>query len=179
MDDHAKKTTVPLPDTLSQRIGVLARREVEARILAPLIDALGERFGRDAVLEVVRETIVKIAREQGCELAQTMGGNGSREFREAGKFWKKDNALEVDYLAQDEQVLDYNVTRCRYAEMYKALETPDLGYLLSCNRDFALLEGYNPGAVLRRTQTIMEGASYCDFRIAFPADRAAKDSDDG
>ncbi len=31
-------------DTLTETIGVLTRREVEARILIPLIDALGEKF---------------------------------------------------------------------------------------------------------------------------------------
>ena len=47
------KTTDTRPDTLTQEIGVLVRREVEARILAPVIDALGEKFGREAVIEVV------------------------------------------------------------------------------------------------------------------------------
>ena len=42
-------------------IGVLKRREIEARILAPLIEALGREFGRERVLQIVRETIVGIA----------------------------------------------------------------------------------------------------------------------
>ena len=41
-------------DTLNARLGVLTRREVEARILKPIIDALGKAFGRDEVLAVVR-----------------------------------------------------------------------------------------------------------------------------
>ena len=53
------KTTDTRPDTLTQEIGVLVRREVEARILAPVIDALGEKFGREAVIEVVRDAIVE------------------------------------------------------------------------------------------------------------------------
>lgn len=32
------------PDTLTQRIGVLARRETEARVLAPVIEAMAEEF---------------------------------------------------------------------------------------------------------------------------------------
>ena len=38
--------TVPADD-LNARIGVLTRREVEARILSPVIEALGESFGQD------------------------------------------------------------------------------------------------------------------------------------
>jgi hypothetical protein len=36
--------------------------------------------------------------------------------------------------------------------------------VLSCNRDSALIEGFNPEVNLTRTQTLMQGASHCDFR---------------
>jgi hypothetical protein len=159
-----------LPDTLTMRIGVLNRREVEARILAPLIDALGERFGREEVIEILKDTIVRIARIQGGELASEMGGTGSKEFVESLQYWKKDDALTVDIMDQSDGRLDFNVTRCRYAEMYRALGIPELGVLLSCNRDYAMIEGFNPDANLKRTQTIMEGAPYCDFRYLFLED---------
>ena len=42
-------------------IGVLKRREIEARILAPLVEALGREFGREKVLQIVGETIVGLA----------------------------------------------------------------------------------------------------------------------
>lgn len=156
------------PDTLTQRIGVLTRREVEARILAPVIAALGERFGRDEVVAIVRDTIINIAAEQGRELAETMGGNGSEAFLESLQYWTKDDALRIDVLDQDETGLDFNVTRCRYAEMYRALGIPELGAVFSCNRDYALVDGFNPKAELTRTQTIMQGATHCDFRYRFP-----------
>ena len=157
-----------LPDTLTQRIGVLNRREVEARILSPMIDALGERFGRDQVLEIVKDTIVKIAQEQGEDLAQAMDGCGSSAFLASLEYWKKDGALEIEVLNDQDGHLDFNVTRCRYAEMYRALGIPELGSMLSCNRDYALIEGFNQAAKLERTQTIMDGASHCDFRYVFP-----------
>ncbi|MBW2409434.1 MAG: L-2-amino-thiazoline-4-carboxylic acid hydrolase [Deltaproteobacteria bacterium] len=43
----------------------------------------------------------------------------------------------------------------------------ELGTILSCSRDFALIKGFNPKINLKRTQTIMEGASYCDFSYTF------------
>ena len=159
-----------LPDTLTQRIGVLTRREVEARILTPIIAALGERFGSAGVLEIVKETIVKVAQNQGAELAEALGGCSSEEFMDALVYWQKDGALELELLKQDNGQLDFNVTRCRYAEMYRALGIPELGTLLSCNRDYAFIEGFNQGADLERTHTIMEGDSHCDFRFRFPTD---------
>ena len=41
---------MPKPDTLTQDIGVLKRREVEARILAPVAEAMAEAFGREEVM---------------------------------------------------------------------------------------------------------------------------------
>ncbi|MCB0129193.1 MAG: hypothetical protein KDD78_00025, partial [Caldilineaceae bacterium] len=69
----ADQATTPPPDQLNAAIGVLTRREVEARLLAPLIDALADEFGRERVVNVLRRTIVQIARDQGRELAATMG----------------------------------------------------------------------------------------------------------
>jgi hypothetical protein len=62
-------------------------------------------------------------------------------------------------------VLEFNVKRCRYAEYFKELGLPELGALFHCARDFAMIEGFDAGIVLKRTQTIMEGASHCDFRF--------------
>ncbi len=155
--------TLP-PDTLNARIGVLTRREVEARLLAPLVDALSGAFGREQVVAVLRDAIIRIAQEQGAHLAQSMGGDSLNEFAASLQFWTQDNALEIDVLAQDGERFDFNVTRCRYAELYRTLGIPELGAVLSCNRDWALIQGFNDDIKLERTQTIMEGAAYCDFR---------------
>ena len=154
------------PDTLTQQIGVLTRREVEARILIPVIEALGKSFGREDVIKVIAETIVEIARGQGADLAAAMGGKSLADFMRSLQFWTQDNALVIDVLKQDEDNLHFNVTRCRYAEMYKDLGIAELGCLLSCNRDYALIQGFNPAIKLTRTKTIMEGAAHCDFRYA-------------
>lgn len=153
-----------LPDTLNARIGVLTRRETEARMLKPLVDALGEEFGRARVLEVLRRTVIEIAQQQGAELVETMGGNDLHAFADSLQFWTQDDALVVDVLEESDDAFDFNVTRCRYAELYRALGIPELGAVLSCNRDYALIEGFNGDVELTRTQTIMEGASHCDFR---------------
>ena len=155
----------PTPsDNLNAKIGVLTRREVEARILSPVIEALSESFGRDQVLSVVQRTIVKVAREQGADLSKQMGNNSLQDFTETLQFWTRDDALNIEVIEDSEDVLSFNVTRCRYAELYNSLGIGDLGTIFSCTRDFALIEGFNPDVSLTRTQTIMEGASFCDFR---------------
>lgn len=152
------------PDRLNE-VGVLRRREIEARILVPVLEALGAEFGRARVWQVAREVIVRIAREQGAQLAAALGGNSLADFARGLEDWKKDDAYQMEVREQSAERFAFDVTRCRYAEMYRALGIPEVGVLLSCNRDFALIEGFNPAVRLTRTQTIMEGASHCDFRF--------------
>jgi hypothetical protein len=147
-------------------VGVLTRREIEARILAPIIDALGQRFGRDEVVAIVREAIVTLAREQGREMAEARQDPSLAGFAETLEPWTRDGALELEVHERNDERLSFDVTRCRYAELYRALGIPELGAVLSCNRDAALIEGFNPGVHLVRTQTIMQGAPRCDFRYS-------------
>lgn len=149
---------------INERVGVLLRREIEARMLAPLIDALAAELGRERTLEIVGRCIKEIARSQGREIAARAGGNGIGELVARSAAWRKDDALQATTIHQDEATYEYNVTRCRYAEMYRELGIPEIGFLLSCNRDFSFGEGFNPDLRLTRTQTIMQGASFCDFR---------------
>ncbi len=155
--------TQPPPDTLNT-IGVLKRREIEARILAPIVSALGNEFGRERIIEIVRDEIIKLAQQNGRDTAAMAGGNTIADLAGGDEWWSMDGALEVEVIEQSDKRYDYNVTRCKYAEMYRALGIPELGAVLSCNRDFSMIEGFNPGIRLTRTQTIMNGAAFCDFR---------------
>lgn len=155
-------------DTLTQKVGVLTRREIEARILAPVVEALGDRFGREEVIDIVTNAIVELARQQGGDLADSMQGCDKNAFKDSLQYWTQDDALKIKVLEEDDHTLNFNVNRCRYSEMYLALGIPELGAVLSCNRDYAMIEGFNPDAQLTRTQTLMEGAGHCDFRYVFP-----------
>jgi hypothetical protein len=146
-------------------VGLLNRREIEARILAPLLEALCAEFDREKVWEITRKVIQDIAREQGAQMAAGMESNDLQHFALATEAWKKDNAIQTEVLEQTRKRFCFNVYRCRYAEMYAHLGITELGKVLSCERDFALLQGFNPNITLTRTQTIMEGAELCDFRF--------------
>lgn len=149
----------------SPAITLLQRREIEAKIMAPFVREVMKELGEEKTLEMLRETIVKIARESGNALAREFGDASLEAFAQGIERWKAGGALELTVLDQTPERLDFDVTRCRYAEMYKELGMADLGGVLSCARDFALIEGFNPDVTLTRTQTILEGASHCNFRF--------------
>ena len=149
---------------LSQ-INVLTQREIEARIAGPLIKAFIEELGRDKAVAVVNRVINSLARESGEQLARQMGGNSMADFARGLSAWGAGGAYEMQELELTDTKYDFDIKRCRYAEMYKELGLADLGVVLSCGRDFELVEGFNPRMKLVRTQTIMEGYDHCYFRI--------------
>jgi hypothetical protein len=153
----------------SPKLSLLRQREIEARIVGPLIAAVRQELGEERTLALLRRVIAELARQSGAELARRLGEASLTAFARCLDGWSESGALEIDVLEQSADRLDFNVTRCRYAEMYRALGLGDLGASLSCQRDFSLIEGFNPAIELSRTQTIMDGADHCDFRF-----RAAK-----
>lgn len=86
-------------------------------------------------------------------------------WRVAEELWAGGAALDVQIVSESDDHLDFNVTRCKYAEFYKELGLSDLGYHLHCNRDHAMIVGFNDELSLSRSQTIMEGAACCDFKF--------------
>ena len=143
---------------------VLVRRRIEAMVLGPMIRAFQDEFGEQEANRVAKRVIEEVAQNQGAAFAQKVGGDDIPTYVANKGAWTANNALEIDVLEMDEKRYDYNVTRCRYAEMYRELGMPDLGFIFSCGRDFNFPAGYNKNLKLTRSQTIMQGAAFCDFR---------------
>ena len=146
-------------------ISHLQRRKIEGRVLVPLIQACRERFGEPAASELVAETIRRLAVDDGATWAEAGGSDLASVRKVAEDVWAGGGSLDVHVIKQTDDHLDFNVTRCGYAEFYRELGLSDIGYLVHCNRDYAMIAGFNPAIELRRTQTLMEGASHCDFRF--------------
>ena len=146
-------------------IPILLRRKVEAMLLAHVLEVITERSGREEAEAVIGETCSRSAIEQGRQRAEKLDHPPTLEdFAAIQPNWTREDALRIDTLEASAEKLDFNVTRCRYSEMYKEMGLGDIGHLLSCNRDGDFCIGYNPDMELTRTQTIMKGADYCDFR---------------
>jgi len=150
---------------------ILEQRRIEASIIKPIFDEMAAQLGEDRAKEIVGAAIIKNSIAQGRAYAESEGGETSLEsFHALLPQWKANGALEVEMLKETETEVHYNVTRCRYAEMYREMGMGEIGHLLSCNRDGTFCTGYNPNITLERTQTIMGGASHCDFRYRWERD---------
>jgi hypothetical protein len=141
----------------------MARREIEARLAGPLMEIMTRELGAERAREVLGEVVHSLARQDGREMAHDLGGNSLAHLAQGLELWTREDTLDIFILSQGDQELRYDVRRCRLAEMYQNLGLAELGLLLSCQRDCAFLEGFNPQLNLTRGGTILGGQSYCDF----------------
>ncbi|WP_299565943.1 L-2-amino-thiazoline-4-carboxylic acid hydrolase [uncultured Sulfitobacter sp.] len=150
-------------------IPILLRRKIEAMLLAHVLEVVTERSDREEAEAVIGEACSRSAIEQGKALREKNIEEKGRvpnfhDFEDIMPQWRASGALEIEPIATTDERMDFNMTRCKYAEMYQEMGLGDIGHLLSCNRDGDFCVGYNPDMELTRTQTIMKGAPYCDFR---------------
>jgi hypothetical protein len=146
-------------------VSVIEQAKIQAQVLVPLVKAMQAELGEEKANRLVRSALGDLYRRFGEEFWRSKNEpNLGKSVASAFKTYAQDSALEyrVDEQSQDAFALD--VTRCRYAEFYKELGAPELGFLLVCTADFAVAEGFGPDVRLTRTQTIMQGATHCDFR---------------
>ena len=156
--------SAPHPDGLS----MLEKRTIEAEILKEVYETLKASHGEAVAKKTIEESVRRSAIEQARQFAAaTPGGTSLKAFQDVMPLWTKGGALEIEVKEQGDSSFTFNVVRCRYAETYKAMGLGEIGHLLSCNRDGAFCEGYDPRLKLERTQTIMQGASHCNFKYTY------------
>ena len=146
-------------------ISVLEQAKVQAQVLVPLVKALQAELGEERANAVVRKALGDIYRRLGeqwwrAKESKHVGENMARAFAA----FAKGDAIDYSVRAQSQDAYEIDVTGCRYAQFYKELGEPELGFLLVCSLDFPFAEGFGADVELTRTQTIMQGASHCDFR---------------
>lgn len=160
-----------------ERLPILEQRRIEAGVIKPIYDEMVAQLGVQMARRILGAAIEKAAVAQGKAFAEAAGGRlGIEGFAAIQRHWTANGALQIEELGRSAEHFDFNVTRCRYAEMYREMGLGEIGHLLSCNRDGTFCQGFDPSISLQRTQTIMGGAPHCDFRYSVGADADPPDT---
>jgi hypothetical protein len=160
MEVFENRSDVPLVD----------RVKIQAEVLVPLIKGLERELGKERARELVRGTLADYYRGLAAELVAERGSLGAMQA--LGEVSGGGNAIDVDVKQMSSDHMAFDVTGCRYAQFFQQLGEPELGFLLVCSADFPMADAI-PGVELERTQTIMQGADFCDFRYRFLPDELA------
>ena len=148
-------------------IPLIEQVKIQAQVLVPLVKALQVELGEERANAIVRKALGALYRKYGEKWWRTQGAPDLGEtMASAFEMFAAGDALEYEVVKKAADAFEANVTECRYATFYNKIGAPELGFLLTCTADFAHAEGFGAGVQLTRTQTIMQGASHCDFRYA-------------
>ena len=132
----------------------------------PLVKALRAELGEERANAIVRTALADLYRKFGEKWWREHGSDVGATVGLAFDGFAAGDALDRQVLSKTPDRFDFNVNRCRYAEFFKQIGAPELGFLLVCSADFHMAEGFGADVQLTRTQTIMQDASHCDFRYS-------------
>jgi hypothetical protein len=151
--------------SISEGISGMDRAKLRAEVLLPLARALRGEIGEARTREVLRGALEEAAREQiGAEIDQ-LEGTPREKFEAVMRRSGEVNGpqLELEMLEVGPEIMRFNVTGCRYAELFKELGETEIGAMLLCDSDFYVAEAFASEVEFSRSQTIMQGATHCDF----------------
>ncbi len=151
-------------------VPLIDRVKIQAELLVPLIKELEAELGTAQAHHLVRRALGDVYRQMAAGWVGKRGSLGAMQtFVEVSY---PADAIDAEEREASPTVRAVDVTGCRYAELFHQLGEPELGFLLVCCADFPIAEGI-PGVELERTQTIMQGAAFCDFRYRLSPDELA------
>ena len=151
---------------VNPEISVFDKLKIQAQVLVPLLLAFLAELGEERANQIIRSTLREWSNQLFHDIGARLEGSPKQKWAalSAAITHKTYEYVDLDVLRQDKEAIEVNITRCRLAEFFKQLGEPELGALLACEVDFDMVTVGNPEVELSRTQTIMKGASHCDFR---------------
>jgi predicted ArsR family transcriptional regulator len=146
-------------------LSLIERVKIQAQVLVPLVRTLQAELGEERANALVRKSIGALYRQFGDAWWRAQRETKVEDrLAKAFEAFAAGDAIDYEVVKQTPDAFELNVTGCRYAKFYQELGAPELGVLLTCEVDFPFTEGFGGDVRLTRTQTVMQGASHCDFR---------------
>jgi hypothetical protein len=151
------------------KVSLLDKTRIQAQVLVPVLRALRAELGKDRADAIVKQALRDWSQQLFAAIGAEVGGSPRGKWAAMQGALNDVSAKEVDYeiLRKDEVALDIDVTRCRFAEFFRALGEPELGALLICVTDLDIAAAGAGEVSLDRAQTLMQGAPSCTFRYRF------------
>jgi predicted ArsR family transcriptional regulator len=150
-------------------VSLLDKTRMQAQVLVPVLRALRAELGKDKADAIVKQALRDWSKQLFAAIGDGIAGSPRRKWTTIQTVFGEVSGKEVEtrILRHDKEGLDIDVTRCSFAEFFRALGEPELGALLICEADFDIVSVGEGEVSLERAQTIMQGAPSCTFRYKF------------
>jgi hypothetical protein len=150
-------------------LSLLDKTRIQAQVLVPILRALRAELGGERADALVRHALRGWSKQLFAAVGASVEGSSRRKWAAMHTALAEITAPEVtvEMRRHDKEALEFDVTQCRFAEFFRALDEPELGALLICATDFDIVAAGGGEVSLRRDQTLMRGAPSCTFRYSF------------
>jgi hypothetical protein len=142
----------------------LKKREIEVMALKPLLRKLETTLSFQDINALLTEINEMEAFERGRNQGTENPADVIEALYEDVSTWGDGGEMEIRLIEKTREKLSFDVRRCPYFELYRALGMEKYGVAFSCCRDEPFAKGFNKNLRLKRTKTLMEGDQICDFR---------------
>ena len=140
----------------------------EAQVLIPVLKAARAELGEERANQLILGALRDWGSERFRHIGAGIPGSPEEKWRAIkeldGKRTRKSD-LDFTMLRFDAEAVEYDVTRCAYADLFRELGEPELGEVLACGADTYLAEEVTgPDVTYSRSQCLMTGGCLCDVR---------------
>jgi predicted ArsR family transcriptional regulator len=151
------------------KISLLDKTKIQAQVLVPVLRAVRDELGRDKADAIVQQALRDWSKQLFAAIGEDIEGSAKRKWATMHSALAAVTERDVDVTMHrhDKEALEFDVTRCRFAEFFRAVGEPDLGALLVCATDIDIAAAGSREVSFDRTQTLMQGAPSCTFRYKF------------
>jgi predicted ArsR family transcriptional regulator len=154
---------------VNPEVSFLDKVRIQAQVLVPVVRALRRELGKEKADAIVKQALRDWSRQLFAAIAGGVEGSPKRKWATINKALAEVTEREVEFQMhrKDKEALEFDVTRCRFAEFFRAMDEPELGALLICETDIDIAAAGAGEVGFERAQTIMAGAPSCTFRYKF------------
>ncbi len=138
---------------------ILDATKIQARAVIPIVKELEQEIGMERAHAIVGAAIAKAYIKWRDKRGFEPDSHPATENENAPDF-----PVETEVVENNADTYGHNITGCAFATYFRSIGEPEIGALMTCGVDFAAEAHMRPGWEFSRTQTLMQGASHCDFR---------------
>ncbi len=151
---------------INPNVSFLDEYKFQVEVLIPVLRALRAEMGAERANRLVLNALREWSRERWHRLGARFPGGPKDKWAALMASCMPRIGKDADFqpLKDEPNAQECNIVGCRYADLFQQIGEPELGAVLCCEDDFHIVEVGWPEVELTRTQTIMEGATHCDFR---------------
>lgn len=126
--------------------------------IVAIVNGLDERYGEEA-LQIVEDALGFSAYQWGQELRENDCPDLSPE--NFINNFKDSVDEEMEFIVDNDGTATIITKKCRVAEVFKELDSTEIGFRFKCAQDFKIAEGYDSEMKLEIPKCLMRGDSCC------------------